>query len=69
MKDKIRLETANRELEDCKQQFGKFHKTYIEEYRMLQNKLNIAEAKLHEINEKCVTQANLQTFLETAAPM
>ena len=25
---------------------------------MLQNKLTVSEAKLHEINEKCVTQAN-----------
>ena len=27
--------------------------------------MNVAEAKLHEINEKCYS-ANLQTFLETA---
>ena len=35
---------------------------------MVQNKLNVAEAKLHEINEQCVTQANLQTAAEACHP-
>ena len=61
-----------RELEDFKEKYRtdieryhsnleSFTKSCIDERRMLQTKLTVAEAKLHEINEKCVTQANLQT--------
>ena len=53
-----KLQTANRELKDSKEKYmtdieryhsglESFKKSYSEENRMLRNKLNVAEAKLH----------------------
>ena len=73
-----KLLKANQELEDCKQKhrtdiefydssLESFTKTCIKEYTMIKNKLNVAEDKIKEINEKCVTKANFDTLLEPAA--
>ena len=73
-----KLLKANQELEDCKQKhrtdiefYGNslesFTKTCIKEYTMIKNKVNLAEDKIKEINEKCVTKANFDTLLEPAA--